>query len=210
MRLNHVQAHRYGDRKALGLFRIIATFIMLTLTAFLTIYDMLVNLARPWLSMNFWVCVATFLYFLLTLIDYEHYFTSKKLDPRIAADGSNPFYLWKQVTLLNGFVMPASLHFVFLAIYRRQEELLAVDALFIFTPLVMLIFDWTLNRVYLNLYSTLTYPVFAYAFYFSYWEITRLPVTASRVPEMAIFKVYPIALAYALPLMAAIAVYAGF
>ena len=75
MRLNHVQAHRYGDRKALGMFRIIATFIMLTLLAFSTVYDLLINLARPWLSLNFWVCLGTFVYFLLTLIDYQHYFS---------------------------------------------------------------------------------------------------------------------------------------
>ena len=77
MRLNHVSAHHYGDRRALGMFRVIATFIMLTLTAFLTIYEILVNLSRPWLTLNFWVCVGTLIYFLLTLIDYEHYFSAK-------------------------------------------------------------------------------------------------------------------------------------
>ena len=114
MRLNHVQAHRYGDRKALGMFRVIATFIMLTLTAFLSIYDILINLARPWLTMNFWVCFGTFVYFLMTLIDYQYYFMAKQPDPRSAADGSNPFYLWKQITLLNGFMFPAAVHLVFL------------------------------------------------------------------------------------------------
>lgn len=67
-----------------------------------------------------------------------------------------------------------------------------------------------LNRIYLNLYVVLLYPFFAYSFYFAYWEITRLPVTASPIPEMAIFRVWPVMLAYALPLLAAFAVYAGF
>lgn len=39
MTVNHVSAHRYGDRKALGIYRVVATVLMLILFVFLTIYE---------------------------------------------------------------------------------------------------------------------------------------------------------------------------
>ena len=104
----------------------------------------------------------------------------------------------------------AALHLAFLVVYRQGQYLLAIEILLNFAPLAILTFDWMLNRIYLNLYASLLYPLFAYTFYLVYWEMTRSPVTASKVPEMGIFRVYPITLAYSLPLISALAILAGF
>ena len=38
MKLNHINAHKYGDRRALGVYRIVATCLMFVLFTFLTVY----------------------------------------------------------------------------------------------------------------------------------------------------------------------------
>ena len=38
MALNHVSPHKYGDQKALGIYRVVATCIMFVLFTFLTLY----------------------------------------------------------------------------------------------------------------------------------------------------------------------------
>ena len=75
MALNHTSAHRYGDRKALGVFRIIAAVLTLSLFVFLTIYDLMVTSYRPWLMMNWWVCLVTFLFFAFSLVPAGNYFS---------------------------------------------------------------------------------------------------------------------------------------
>ena len=74
MRINHVMAHRYGDRKALGIFRIIAVILMIGLLAFLTVYELLVTKTRPWFTMNWWVCIGTLFFFYISLIPAVYYF----------------------------------------------------------------------------------------------------------------------------------------
>ena len=105
MRVNHVSAHRYGERKALGVFRVIATIVMASLTAFLTVYEVMISSQRPWLTMVWWVSLGTTLFFLMTLTSFGEYFTDKAPDPRRAVDGSSPFYSWKVVSFMNGFVL---------------------------------------------------------------------------------------------------------
>jgi len=114
MRLNHVSAHRYGDRKALGIFRIIAVALMLGLTGFLTVYEILVTKSRPWFTMNWWVCVGTLFFFAVSLIPAKYYFQAIEPDPRKAPDGSNPFYSWKFTALVYCFMLQASIHLVIL------------------------------------------------------------------------------------------------
>lgn len=80
MSLNHVSPNRFGDRKALGIFRIIAAVLLLGLTIWLTIYDVLVAKTRPMLTFNWWVCIGTLLFFLISLLPFKYYFKEEEPD----------------------------------------------------------------------------------------------------------------------------------
>ena len=116
MSLNHVSSNGFGDRKALGIFRIIATAIMLAITIWLTIYDALVTKTRPMLAFNWWVCIGTFLFFVISLIPVRYYFQEEGPDRSkfYFLDGSNPFHLWKIMTLLNCLMLTAACHLALL------------------------------------------------------------------------------------------------
>ena len=98
MTVNHVSAHRYGDRQALGVYRIMATVLMLILFVFLTIYEMTVNKSRFYLTMAWWVSFDTLLFFSLSLLHVSAYFGDKVPRPGMIEDGAHPFLEWKFVT----------------------------------------------------------------------------------------------------------------
>ena len=111
MAVNYVSPHKFGDRKALGLFRIEATFLMSILFSFLTLYEWLIQGNRFLLIMAWWVSLGTLLYFALSLVPYHAYFSDKRT---VCSDGPHPFYLWKLVTFLNGMCLQGGLHLVVL------------------------------------------------------------------------------------------------
>ena len=42
MAVNYISPHKFGDRKALGIYRIVATCFMFILFTFLTVYEALI------------------------------------------------------------------------------------------------------------------------------------------------------------------------
>lgn len=114
MAVNHVSPHKFGDRKALGVFRIVAAIIMVALFCFLTVYEAIIAKNRYYLSMRWWVCLGTALFFALSLIPYKFYFNDMRPDSRTIKDGSHPFYDWKIITNLNCFMLQASIHLIVL------------------------------------------------------------------------------------------------
>lgn len=98
MTVNHVSAHRYGDRQALGVYRIVATVLMFILFVFLTIYEIAVTKNRFYLTFAWWVSFDTLLFFSLTLINAKAYFGDKVPRAGMIEDGAHPFLEWKFVS----------------------------------------------------------------------------------------------------------------
>jgi len=96
MAVNHVSAHRYGCRKALGIYRIVATVLMLVLFAFLMIYESAVMKQRFFLTFSWWVSLWTLLFFGMSLINIKDYFSDKA--PIASNDGAHPSLTWKMTT----------------------------------------------------------------------------------------------------------------
>jgi len=65
------------------------------------------------------------------------------------------------------------------------------------------------NRVYISVVISSIYPLFGYAAFFTYKELTRTAVTLNEIPEFSIFAVYPVGVAWALPVVVATAIYMG-
>ena len=70
MAVNYVSPHKFGDRKALGIYRIVATCFMFILFSFLTVYEWLVQGNRIIFIMPWWVSLGTLIFFALSLIPY--------------------------------------------------------------------------------------------------------------------------------------------
>ena len=98
MTVNHLSAHRYGDRQALGVYRILATVLMLILFVFLTIYEVVVTKNRFYLTFAWWVSFDTLLFFSLSLLHVSAYFGDKVPKAGMVDDGTHPFLEWKFVT----------------------------------------------------------------------------------------------------------------
>jgi len=75
--------------------------------------------------------------------------------------------------------------------------------------MIVLLFDWMFNRIYISVAIASIYPLFGYAAFFTYKEITRTPVTASEISEFNIFVVYPVGIGLAMPFLVAISLYIG-
>ena len=103
MALNHVSPHRYGDKRALGIYRVMASLFMLILFIFLTVYMTLITLNRAYFTLAWWVSLGTFLFFASTLIDHKAYSGLDNVDEMKARDSPDPFELWKITTQLNSF-----------------------------------------------------------------------------------------------------------
>ena len=114
MAVNHVSAHKYGDRKALGIYRMVSTFIMMCLFSFLTVYDVLITHNRFYFTLVWWVSLGTLLFFALSLVGVSAYMSDKPPNPRTAEDGTHPFYLWKISLFVYSFWMQAGLHLAIL------------------------------------------------------------------------------------------------
>ena len=89
MQVNHVSAHRYGDRQALGVYRIVATVLMVILFVFLTIYEISVNKHRFYLTYAWWVSAWTLAFFAISLTNIKAYFGEKP--PEQGAVDNTPF-----------------------------------------------------------------------------------------------------------------------
>ena len=84
MTVNHVCAHRYGDRKALGVYRVVATCISFVILAFLTVYEQWITKSRIYLSLAWWVSLGTLVFFALSLLSLHDYFREKVPSPKAA------------------------------------------------------------------------------------------------------------------------------
>ena len=77
MALNHVSPHKYGEKKALGIFRVTAACFLFFLFIFLTVYLSTMSRQRPYLTMVWWVFLGTLSFFIASLIEYKAYFGKK-------------------------------------------------------------------------------------------------------------------------------------
>ena len=199
MRLNHTSAHKYADRKALGVFRIVAAVLTLSLWVFLTIYDLMVTNYRPWLMMNWWVCFLTFLFFAASLVPASNYFSEKEPNPRTAPDGSTPFYSWKFVASLWSFSFQAAIHLVVLENMEPVRNQEAFNEVVAFLPVSILACDFFANRIYLPLTVNFNYAYACYALaglaHFLVPELEKMV----KLTELRYFEVYPSSWAWALP-----------
>jgi len=66
MTVNHLSAHRYGDRKALGHYRITASILSIITFTFLTIYEIFFTTNRFYLTLSWWVSLDTVIFFCIT------------------------------------------------------------------------------------------------------------------------------------------------
>ena len=208
MRLNHTSAHKYGDRKALGIFRIIAAVATLSLFVFLTIYDLLATNYRPWYMFNWWVCLLTFFFFAISLVPAGNYFSEKEPNPMTAADGPTPFYSWKFMAWVWGFTFSASIHLVILENMEPLRNQEPFNEVVCFIPVSILFCDFLINRIYLPLTVNFLYAYFCYAIgglaHFLLPELEKMV----KLSELRYFEVQPTWMAWALPAMIMVAVYA--
>ena len=117
MTVNHVSPHKFGDRKGLGVYRIVAAIFMYVLFTFLTVYEQIISHTRFYFTLAWWVSLGTFLYFGLSLFPYKAYFGEKRPDAKTASDGPHPFFLWKISAFVHGMVLQAGLHLAILLCY---------------------------------------------------------------------------------------------
>ena len=110
MRVNHVNAHKYGDRKALGIYRIVAACAMLVIFIFLTLYEQYVTKNRFYFTFAWWVSLGTLIFFALSLVPSKDYFSEAAPDPKTAEDGLHPFFSWKVIASLQSFMLQAAIH----------------------------------------------------------------------------------------------------
>ena len=199
MTLNHVSPHKFGDRMALGIYRMVATFLMLVLFVFLTIYESAVNNKRVYFTFAWWVSLGTLLFFALSLISFKAYFSEKPPTAANIQDGAHPFYLWKVTTFFYSFMMQAGLHLAILIlldtrVYAKVELLTQV------TPYFLLVGDWLLNRLYLPAGVMLWYPLMSLLLYTAH-TLVFLSNNATLLPvrELEIFSVEPMWVAFTLP-----------
>ena len=75
--------------------------------------------------------------------------------------------------------------------------------------MIVLLFDWMLNRIYLSIVIVSIYPLFGYAAYFSYMEMIKFPATANPISELNIFVVYPVCIGWILPILVPTSLYLG-
>ena len=167
MAVNHVSPHKFGDRKALGIFRIVATCFMFILFSFLTVYEWLIQGNRVVFVMAWWVSLGTFIFFALSLIPYKAYFSEKR---PVISDGNHPFYLWKLLTFINGICLQGGLHLAVL-LAHRDESSPKIEILIYAGPFALLAVDWFSNRLYLPASVLLWYPLISYAVFIVYKEI---------------------------------------
>ena len=75
-----MSAHKYGDRRALGSYRIVATCLMFVLFTFLTVYLSVEGTNRFYMCYAWWVSLGTFLFFSMSLVPLKAYFIEKNPD----------------------------------------------------------------------------------------------------------------------------------
>lgn len=71
---NCVSPHKYGDKMALGVYRIVAFVLMLILFVFLTLYENIIARKRFYLTFVWYVSLGTLVFFGLSLVNYKAYF----------------------------------------------------------------------------------------------------------------------------------------
>ena len=214
MAVNHVSPHKYGDRKALGLYRMFATFVMMVLFSFLTVYDVLITHNRFYFTLTWWVSLGTLLFFALSLVGYQAYMGDKPINPRTAEDGSHPFYDWKIVAIAFSLAMQAALHLTALEYLQTkpkevydQQYLNYLMPVITYAPLGLLTIDWLFNRIYLPLTIVINYSYWAYAFALLNYLVRADVADLFPMPELFYFQVQPNKLAWALPIAISASLY---
>ena len=194
MAVNHVSAHKYGDRKALGIYRMVSTFIMMCLFSFLTVYDVLITHNRFYFTLVWWVSLGTLLFFALSLVGVSAYMSDKPPNPRTAEDGTHPFYDWKVVTIVFSLSLQASAHLAALEhLQKGPKEVYEYDYMryvmptITYAPLALLIIDWLFNRIYLPLTIVVNYSYWAYEFALLNYLVRADVADLYPIPELNYF-----------------------
>jgi len=202
MSVNHVSAHRYGDRQALGIYRIVATVLMFILFVFLTIYEVAVNKNRFYLTFAWYVSAWTFGFFAISLTNMKAYFGEKAPVAGNDANSTHPFSDWKTCTSYYSLALQAAVHLVVLENLQNYNTNSEVDVLLVilrYVPLSLLVGDFFANRIYLPLtiianYSYMSYSLAALAY------LVRSDIEqVFKMPELRYFSVQPECLAWSLP-----------
>ena len=208
MRLNHVSAHKYGDRRALGVYRIVAACLMFVLFTFLTVYLSVEGSNRFYMCYAWWVSLGTFTFFGLSLVSLKAYFVENASDEEMdQSDGTHPFYLWKLVTFMYGFWLQAGLHLItLLGLHTIGTPLFQI--LVYAGPSALLVGDLVFNRIYLSVSVLAWYLLITYSCYFIYESFIRVDPYAELPVEFTIFAVdQPWGVNLALPLIVSTATY---
>mmetsp|Transcript_28123 Transcript_28123/g.34849 ORF Transcript_28123/g.34849 Transcript_28123/m.34849 type:complete len:153 (+) Transcript_28123:230-688(+) len=151
MSVNHVSAHRYGDRQALGIYRIVATVLMFILFVFLTIYEVAVNKNRFYLTFAWYVSAWTFGFFAISLTNMKAYFGEKAPVAGNDANSTHPFGLWKISTFFYTYAMLGGLHLLVLTLFATYRTYAKVELLTHIGPYLLLCGDFMFNRMFMPL-----------------------------------------------------------
>ena len=209
MVLNCITPHKYGDKRALGVFRIVAFCLMFVLFTFLTVYESLINKNRVYLTFAWYVSLGTLAFFSLSLIFYATYFKDegqakeKKDTEVIVHDGPHPFYSWKVITTVNCFCLQASLHLVILEVLQDSSSnqvvqvaanaaplpLFPVRTALSFLPLTILVCDWFANRIYFPVTLVAQYSILCYSIGLLSLMIKNDVTQMLVLPELGYFEV---------------------
>ena len=165
MRNNHVSSHRYSNRAALGIYRIISLVLALILFGFLTFYESAVLQKRFYLDLAWWTSLLTVSFFGLTSAQLGAYFTLKP-SPRVV-DASHPFLCWKIVTWIYAAAMSGCLHLLTL-VYLSANPYAKVEIVMLVAPFLLLFGDALLNRLCVPSGILVTYGVIAYSTFLVY------------------------------------------
>ena len=151
MQVNHVSAHRYGDRQALGVYRIVAAVIMVILFVFLTIYEISVNKHRFYLTYAWWVSLWTLAFFAISLTNIKAYFGEKLPAATVTEDTSHPFTVWKYTTFFYTYAMMGGLHLSILTLFTTYRTYAKVELLTNIGPFLLILGDMMFNRIWMPL-----------------------------------------------------------
>ena len=191
MTVNHVSPHKFGDRKGLGVYRIVAAIFMYVLFTFLTVYEQIISHSRFYFTLAWWVSLGTFLFFALSLLPWKAYFGEKRPDAKTASDGPHPFFDWKILSSMNCFLLQASIHLVVLnsvQVYPDPKKYDYVPFLVSLAPVTLLIGDFFANRVYFPLIISFNYSIFAYSMGFLSLMILKEIEETFSMPEFKYFN----------------------
>lgn len=179
MAQNHVRPHKFVERQALGVYRMLACLALISFLVFLTMYEVQYGRDRFYLTYRWWTCLLTWLYFAVVNTNYQAYFNLSKEENKgeqdaqkelSFTDAAHPFVDWKIATHLYCLSFHAAIHLVILECFQDLQKLAlgsplnidAVPSLVAVVPLILLILDWCANRTYLPLQVSLLFAATCY------------------------------------------------